>query len=402
LKSKTFAASLVATTIAVVAFYPAIRGGAALPRPTLPPPVDNVPAIPTQASRVEAVFVLDTTGSMSGLIAAAKEQIWSIARTLAQAQQTPDVAIGLVAYRDRGDAYVTQIVDLSTDLDTMYAKLMDFAAAGGGDGPESVNRALHDAVHAMSWSPSQDTYKVVFLVGDAPPHMDYPNEPRYPEIVAAATAKGIVVNTIQCGTMPDTTQPWRHIASLGGGKYFTVGQAGSVVSVATPYDAEIARLAAELDETRMFYGTREQQQALASKVRAAERVEAEASEAARARRGGFNASAAGAANFAPAQELVNDVARGVVSLDAIEVSALPPALAPLAPAERERVVRQAAADRERLRAEITKLTQQRDAYIERKLAEDGGAEGSLDVQLYEAVREQGAQKGLRYESGPKF
>src|SRR5690606_37419911 len=139
LKSKTFAASLVAATIAGVAFYPAIRGGAALPPPTLPPPINNVPAIPTHAARVEAVFVLDTTGSMSGLIAAAKAQIWSIARTLAQAQQATEVAIGLVAFRDGGDGYVTQVVDLSTDRDTMYAKLLDFAAAGGGDGPESVN-----------------------------------------------------------------------------------------------------------------------------------------------------------------------------------------------------------------------------------------------------------------------
>lgn len=32
---------------------------------------------------VEVVFVLDTTGSMGGLIAAAKEKIWSIANTLA-------------------------------------------------------------------------------------------------------------------------------------------------------------------------------------------------------------------------------------------------------------------------------------------------------------------------------
>src|SRR5690606_3505456 len=169
MKTRLLATLLVLTTVAVVAFYPAMRGGAALP-PTMPPPPNgNVPTIPAHAARVEAVFVLDTTGSMSGLIAAAKEQIWSIARTLAQAQQAPEIAIGLVGYRDRGDAYVTQIVDLSTDLDSMYAKLMDFAAAGGGDGPESVNRALHDAVHAMSWGASQDTYKVGFPGGAAPP-----------------------------------------------------------------------------------------------------------------------------------------------------------------------------------------------------------------------------------------
>ena len=86
------------------------------------------------------------------------------------------------------------------DLDSMYAKLMDFAADGGGDGPEAVNEALDAAIHRMSWSQDQSAYKVVFLVGDAPPHMDYQDDVKYPQIVAAAAAKGIVVNTIQCGT----------------------------------------------------------------------------------------------------------------------------------------------------------------------------------------------------------
>ena len=121
--------------------------------------------------------------------------------------------LGLVAYRDHGDAYVTKVVDLSADLDSVYATLMDFQAHGGGDGPESVNKALYDAVHSMSWSEQDQAYQVIFLVGDAPPHMDY-NEVRYPEIVATALDKGIVVNTIQCGDMPTTVEPWAQIASL--------------------------------------------------------------------------------------------------------------------------------------------------------------------------------------------
>ena len=104
-------------------------------------------APPTATKRVEVVFVLDTTGSMGGLIAAAKEKIWSIASTLAQAKQAPEISMGLVAYRDRGDAYVTQVVDLIKDLDSMYAKLMQFRADGGGDSPESVNQALDDAIN---------------------------------------------------------------------------------------------------------------------------------------------------------------------------------------------------------------------------------------------------------------
>ncbi len=185
--------------------------------------------------RVDLVFVLDTTGSMGGLIQTAKDKIWSIATTMARAQPAPEIRIGLVAYRDRGDQYVTQVFDLTTDLDSMYAHLMDFKADGGGDGPEAVNQALQDAIARMSWNTQQDTYKAVFLVGDAPPHLDYQDDVQYPASVALARQRGIVINTIQCGNrQDDTVQPWRQIAALGAGDFLKVEQNGGAVALSTP------------------------------------------------------------------------------------------------------------------------------------------------------------------------
>ena len=143
-------------------------------------PTQNV--LPANRPEIEVVFVLDTTGSMGGLIAAAKEKIWSIATHARAAQAAPEISMGLVAYRDRGDAYVTQVVDLTKDLDSMYAKLMQFRADGGGDGPESRQpgarrRGQQDLVEPRT----SNAYKVVFLVGDAPPHMDYQDDVKYPD-----------------------------------------------------------------------------------------------------------------------------------------------------------------------------------------------------------------------------
>src|SRR5437867_2798657 len=76
--------------------------------------------------RVEVVFCLDTTGSMGGLIEAAKQKIWAIANQIASGQPTPDLKVGLVAYRDKGDAYVTQVLDLSDDLDAVHGRLKTF------------------------------------------------------------------------------------------------------------------------------------------------------------------------------------------------------------------------------------------------------------------------------------
>ena len=198
MKTKLLGIALFALTLVTVVYYPQIMAK----NIQIDPPIDH--HITTNDNpRIDVVFVLDTTGSMGGLIQTAKEKIWSIATTMASAQQAPEIRIGLVAYRDRSDAYVTKVVDLSSDLDSVYAALMDFEANGGGDTPESVNAALYDAVHNMSWSQEEQAYQVIFLVGDAPPHMDY-NEVRYPEIVASALEKGIVINTIQCGEIPMT------------------------------------------------------------------------------------------------------------------------------------------------------------------------------------------------------
>ena len=90
-------------------------------------------AAPATTPRIEAVFVLDTTGSMGGLIDGAKRKIWSIANQLASAKQTPDVRMGLIGYRDRGDDYVTRDYPLSSDIDALYGKLQQFQAQGGGD-----------------------------------------------------------------------------------------------------------------------------------------------------------------------------------------------------------------------------------------------------------------------------
>jgi Mg-chelatase subunit ChlD len=396
MKTNILVTGIVLATVGAVLLYPTIRGNAA----GTPPPRDVI--APLGAKRVEVVFVLDTTGSMSGLINAAQEKIWSIASTLAQAQQAPEISMGLVAYRDRGDAYVTQVVDLNRDLDSMYAKLMDFRADGGGDGPEAVNEALEAAIHRMSWSQDQSTYKVVFLVGDAPPHMDYQDDVKYPQVVAAAAAKGIVLNTIQCGSMSDAVAPWQHIAALGHGRYFTVEQAGSAVAIATPFDAQIATLSAELDATRLYYGSAEQQALMAAKVAATDRLTEEASVAARARRGAFNVSEAGASNLLGESELVADVASGRVDIAAVPAAQLPAAMAALPVAEQRASLAAIADKRAELQRQIVALAADRDSYIKEEIEAAGGAGDSLDQQIYEAVREQAAPLGLDYEEGPSF
>jgi len=393
LKTILFASALVAGTATAVGL---------LPHTAKPQPIPTPVQLPTVAKpKIEVVFVLDTTGSMSGLIDAAKNNIWSIASTMASAQPAPEMHLGLVAFRDRGDAYVTQVFDLSRDLDSMYAALMDFRADGGGDGPESVNQALHEAVTRMNWSQDPNSYKVIFLVGDAPPHMDYPDDVKYPDTLKLATAKGIVVNTIQAGNQGDTRTTWQHIASLNQGRFLQVEQSGSAVAVATPFDDKLAQLARELDETRLFYGDADKRAQLRKKEMAAEKVHAASPAAVQAKRAEFNASGAGASNFLADSELVDAVSSGKVSLESLRKEELPAPLQTLKPSEQKAVLAEKAQQRAALKEEITRLGAQRQQYIKDRISTDTMAE-SLDGQLYETVREQAKAKGLAYDRAPSL
>ncbi|MDH5240266.1 MAG: VWA domain-containing protein [Gammaproteobacteria bacterium] len=392
MKTKILGIALFGLTLAAVTYYPQLMANN----------IDTeVQRHITAKPRIDVVFVLDTTGSMGGLIQTAKEKIWSIATTMASAQQAPEIRIGLVAYRDRGDAYVTRVVDLSSDLDSVYATLMDFQADGGGDGPESVNKALYDAVHNISWSEQDQAYQVIFLVGDAPPHMDY-NEVRYPEIIAAATNKGIVVNTIQCGDMPMTVEPWSQIAALSNGEFFQVEQAGGAVAFNTPFDEKIAELSAELDSTRLYYGSEEDKDRMKVKVAATEKMHAGLSAASRARRAEFNASEGGKTNLLGENELVSAVADGRVALDDLDAEALPASLRAMAPEEQVAYVAATAEKRESLQRQIRELSEERGDYIAKKVDEAGGMKASLDQKLYDAVKDQASEAGLEYKDGPAY
>lgn len=394
MKSRIMAMALFVFTAGTVLLYPLTQSHGTVGT------VDTTPIAPAvnQAHKIEVVFVLDTTGSMSGLIQAAKEKIWSIASTMASAQSAPEIKMGLVAYRDRGDAYVTRVLDLSTDLDSMYATLMDFRAGGGGDGPESVNQALYDAVHNMSWSQEPNTYRVVFLVGDSPPHMDYQDDVKYPQTLAAARQRGIVVNTIQCGRSGRTLQTWKQVAQLGNGRYFQVEQAGSAVALATPFDEKLAELSRKLDDTRLYYGSTEEKAKQSKKLEATDKLHATSSVGSRARRATFNVSKSGAANFVGEGELVDDVTSGRVNLSGIDRDHLPEPLHDMSVEEQNAVITETAERRDELKSRIQELAQKRSAYLEKQVDELGGAKDSLDAQIYRTVREQAGKLGLRYDA----
>ena len=400
-----------ALTSALLTFIVGVSAAAAwvarphMPTPTLndaPPSQQLLPQQGANTRTLEMVFVLDTTGSMSGLLAGAKQRIWGIVNEVMQMPAHPAVRIGLVAYRDRGDSYVTQVLPLTSDLDQVYTTLMDYEANGGGDTPEDVRRALAEAIHRAGWSEDSSTIaQILFLVGDAPPHDDYMDEPSTEVTVAEAARRGMVVNTIQCGDIQGTREVWQAIAQRGEGRYFAIAQDGGVETITTPYDERLSQLGTKLGSTFVAYGGG------AGTEGESTRIAARARQAAAETQIAMNAPRAAAADRAVNKvlnreayqgDLLQSIENGAVKLDAMKAEDLPDELRQLAPEARQQEIERRLADRRALRAEITALARQRDAFLtaeRRRRAGKAGVQNSFDLAVSYALKQQLARKGIK-------
>lgn len=115
----------------------------------------------------DLMVVLDTTGSMGDELDYLNEELQAIVQRIGQAHRGLDIRIGLMLYRDQGDAYVTRTYPFTGDLAQLQAAIAQQSADGGGDYEEAVQEALHRAV-ATDWR--NGAVKSLLWVADAPPH----------------------------------------------------------------------------------------------------------------------------------------------------------------------------------------------------------------------------------------
>jgi Mg-chelatase subunit ChlD len=337
---------------------------------------------------VEVVFCLDTTGSMGGLIKAAKQKIWAISNQIASGTPTPRVKIGLVAYRDRGDVYVTKVFDLTEDLDAIHGHLMGFQAQGGGDFPESVNQALNEAVTKITWSKDKKTLKMIFLVGDAPPHMDYPDDVKYPETCKLAVTNDIIINTVQCGNHAETRKYWQDICRRAEGSYVQIDEKGGpIVALATPFDADLAKINSEISKTTLVFGNRGEQMAGEAKKAS----NAALAPAAAADRAAFHARNGAQTSY----DLITNIQKGDVKLENLKKDELPPELQKLTLEEQKAYLKKVEGERKELSERALDLDKKRNAFVAKKQAEDAKnrARDGFDNQVLEILRRQATRNG---------
>ncbi len=181
---------------------------------------------------LDVLFLLDSTGSMADEIDQVKDTLLSISERIHNLPSRPDLRFGMVTYRDRGDDYVTLTFDFDRDVQQFLNTIQGVHADGGGDYPESVNEALHEAVHGPSWRLG-DAIRLVFMIADAPPHLDYSQDNDYAEEMIEAHRRGIKIFTIASSGLDDQGEyVFRQISQHTMGRFiFIVYGAGG----ATPH-----------------------------------------------------------------------------------------------------------------------------------------------------------------------
>jgi len=196
--------------------------------------------------QLDVLFAIDTTGSMQDEIDRIKTSLAAVTQKLQGLKMEFDLRYSAVLFRDLGDAYVTRTYPFTSDLGAFAQALQAVNAGGGGDLPESVNQALAEAVRA-DWRPG--AAKVLFLIGDAAPHMDYQGDVPYGQSLKAAVARGVRIHSVAAsGLDPLGTFVWRQIAQFTRGRFIFIEYGGSVAATAESHGVTGAVKSNNLDD----------------------------------------------------------------------------------------------------------------------------------------------------------
>lgn len=344
---------------------------------------------------VQIAILLDTSGSMEGLIEQAKSQLWRIVNEFAKAKQdgvTPEVQVALYEYGKSSlksqSGWIRQIQPLTTDLDKISEELFALRTNGGD---EYCGWVIRDAVNDLAWSAEGNVYKAIFIAGNEPFTQGPVN---YAESCKAAITKGIIVNTIHCGAEREgINTKWKDGADLADGKFLVIDQNRAVVSIEAPQDKEIAKLGVALNQTYLAYGTD-------GKLGAGRQVAQDANVMSLAPASGAvaqRAVAKASANYRNSSwDLVDAVKEQKADVSKLKTEELPAEMQKLSVDERKTYVETKSKERAEMQTKINELNKEREKYVAARMKEVAGT-NTLDAAVISAVREQSAKRNFKFE-----
>jgi hypothetical protein len=344
---------------------------------------------------VQMAILLDTSGSMSGLIDQARAELWAIVNEFIFAKRNgrePELHVALYEYGKsslrREEGYIRQTVPLTTDLDKISEELFALKTNGGD---EYCGWVIKEASQSLEWSDSPDDLKVIFIAGNEP----FTQGPvDYREACKQAIANGIIVNTIHCGSEGEGVNgKWKDGAVLADGRYLNINQNRRAVHIAAPQDAEIAELGIKLNDTYIAYGRR--------------------GDIARERQTVQDRNAVGLSKEAAVQravtksslnykntawDLVDALVAKAVKLDELKAEDLPENMQKMTAEERKDYIETQAKRRAEIQSKIQQLNEQRKTYVAEEMKKRQKQGDTLGSAMIAAIREQANKKSFTFES----
>ncbi len=386
MKNNILTTAIFILSATLVVIYPAIRNDAQ----ATPLHTDNQQVAPP---RIQLAILLDTSGSMDGLINQTREQLWQVVNTFAASTrdgQTPELQVAVYEYGNAGlsanNGYIRKLRGFTTELDEVSQALFSLTTNGGD---EYCGYVISTAVKELAWSDSDKDIRAIFIAGNEP----FTQGPvGFNKAIAGARARGITVNTIHAGGFKEGIEGgWKDGAVLAGGEYMNIDHNHKVVHIKAPQDQRLAELNTLLNDTYIPYGKegkrkrelqlqQDQKNQAVSSGLMAKRAMSKASKLYK------NSS----------WDLVDAMEQGEVSMDELDEESLPEPLVAMAPEARAEYVVAKQDERKKIKQEIQKLSQQREAYVNEKRIEQPEV-STMDKALVNAVRKQGEKKNYSFK-----
>lgn len=349
------------------------------------------PLIDESKNIVQIALLLDTSNSMDGLINQAKSQLWDIVNEFSIAQcgdkTRPTLQIALYQYGNDNlsvrEGYVQQVLDFSSDLDEISAKLFSLTTNGG---EEYCGKVIQTSLQQLPWNENPDQLKLIFIAGNEPFNQ---GRYHYKGALTNAKEKNIIVNTIFCGTYEQGIRSyWKSGASMTGGEYMAIDHNQELVQIRTPYDDIIIKLNSKLNNTYISYGAIGQSKLMSQTKQDENAMELE--EVVAVKRA---VSKSTRLYNNKSWDLVDAYADAEFEINTVEKDQLPKELQRKSEAELKSYVASKKMEREKIQKEIQELNTKREAFISKN---QGDASGGLENAMLKAIKKQAALKNYSW------
>lgn len=341
---------------------------------------------------IQLALLLDTSGSMDGLIDQAKSQLWKIVNELATTKKdgkSVELQVALFEYGKQSipadEGYLRNIVPFTQDLDKISDELFKLKTNGG---EEYCGRVILNAVDNLQWNKSNDQLKIIFIAGNEPftqGNIDYKTACK------KAVKNGIVVNTIFCGNYAEGVQTmWKAGADISDGKYMNIDHNADIVHIDAPQDAEIIKLGQQLNKTYIAFGKigkekkEMQSEQDANSMSVSNEVMVQRS-----------VTKSGGQYKNSTWDLVDAKKDGTLKIEDLKDEELPDEMKKMSVQERKTFIEKKEKEREQIQIKINKLNDERSKYVAQKMLENKN-DNTLDAVMIKTIREQAKNKNYSF------